>query len=298
MNVFHGRAAAGLHLALTAALRRLMESVHWTGFGLTDAQIAGVVFVANQTEIAAGELALRRTQSRSMQALAGRIVAEHGQANQEIVALTQRLAANLQRSATSDALTKQSVDDLARLNEVDTGGFDEAYLDREVAYLQQLVKTVDAFIRQIARHQGRSVYAFTREGDVLAQALAMRLGACWAGSSTEQPPEPLDAALLFAPVGALVPAALKAVAKGGTVVCGGIHMSDIPSFPYAFLWGERRVVSVANLTREDGRAFMRIAGGFPLEVATTAYSLTDANQALDDLRHGRVRGAAVLNVPR
>lgn len=153
-------------------------------------------------------------------------------------------------------------------------------------------------VAQIAQHQGRSVYAFTREGDVLAQALAMRLGACWAGSSTEQPPEPLDAALLFAPVGALVPAALKAVAKGGTVVCGGIHMSDIPSFPYAFLWGERRVVSVANLTREDGRAFMRIAGGFPLEVATTAYSLTDANQALDDLRHGRVHGAAVLNVPR
>ena len=151
-------------------------------------------------------------------------------------------------------------------------------------------------VAQIARHQGRSVYAFTREGDVAAQALAMRFGACWAGSSTEQPPEQLDAALLFAPVGALVPAALKAVAKGGTVVCGGIHMSDIPSFPYAFLWGERRVVSVANLTREDGRAFMRIAGEFPLEVATTAYGLTDANQALDDLRHGRVHGAAVLKV--
>jgi len=151
-------------------------------------------------------------------------------------------------------------------------------------------------VAQIARRQGRSVYAFTREGDVAAQALAMRLGACWAGSSTEQPPEELDAALLFAPVGALVPAALKAVAKGGIVVCGGIHMSDIPSFPYAFLWGERSVVSVANLTREDGRAFMRIANEFPLEVETTAYSLTEANQALDDLRAGRVHGAAVLKV--
>ncbi|CAN7782790.1 zinc-dependent alcohol dehydrogenase family protein [Caballeronia sp. LjRoot34] len=153
-------------------------------------------------------------------------------------------------------------------------------------------------VAQIALRQGRSVYAFTREGDMAAQALAMRLGACWAGSSTEQPPEELDAALLFAPVGALVPAALKAVTKGGIVVCGGIHMSDIPSFPYAFLWGERSVVSVANLTREDGRAFMRIANEFPLEVATTAYSLTDANQALNDLRAGRVHGAAVLKVAR
>ncbi|CAN7481617.1 zinc-dependent alcohol dehydrogenase family protein [Caballeronia sp. LjRoot29] len=153
-------------------------------------------------------------------------------------------------------------------------------------------------VAQIARRQGRSVYAFTREGDVAAQALAMRLGACWAGSSTEQPPEELDAALLFAPVGALVPAALKAVTKGGIVVCGGIHMSDIPSFPYAFLWGERSVVSVANLTREDGRAFMRLADEFRLQVATTAYSLTDANQALDDLRAGRVHGAAVLKVAR
>jgi propanol-preferring alcohol dehydrogenase len=153
-------------------------------------------------------------------------------------------------------------------------------------------------VAQIARRQGRSVYAFTREGDVAAQALAMRLGACWAGSSTEQPPEELDAALLFAPVGALVPAALKAVTKGGIVVCGGIHMSDIPTFPYAFLWGERSVVSVANLTREDGRAFMRLADEFRLQVATTAYSLTDANQALDDLRAGRVHGAAVLKVAR
>ncbi|MGI4813862.1 MAG: zinc-dependent alcohol dehydrogenase family protein [Janthinobacterium lividum] len=153
-------------------------------------------------------------------------------------------------------------------------------------------------VAQIARHQGRSVYAFTREGDVAAQALAMRVGACWAGSSTEQPPEELDAALLFAPVGALVPAALKAVAKGGIVVCGGIHMSDIPSFSYALLWGERTVVSVANLTREDGHAFMRVAGEFTLEVMTKAYRLSEANQALDDLRHGRVQGAAVLKVSR
>jgi propanol-preferring alcohol dehydrogenase len=151
-------------------------------------------------------------------------------------------------------------------------------------------------VAQIARHQRRSVYAFTREGDIAAQALAMRLGACWAGSSTEQPLERLDAALLFAPLGALVPAALKAVAKGGIVVCGGIHMSDIPSFPYAFLWGERRVVSVANLAREDGRAFMRLADEFPLEVSTTVYRLTEANQALTDLRAGRVHGAAVLKV--
>ncbi len=153
-------------------------------------------------------------------------------------------------------------------------------------------------VAQIARHQGRSVYAFTREGDTVAQALAMRLGARWAGSSSETPPEQLDAALLFAPVGALVPAALKAVAKGGIVVCGGIHMSDIPSFPYSFLWGERRVVSVANLTREDGSAFMRIANEFPLDVATTSYSLSDANEALTDLREGRVHGAAVLEVVR
>jgi propanol-preferring alcohol dehydrogenase len=114
-------------------------------------------------------------------------------------------------------------------------------------------------VAQVARHQGRTVYAFTRRGDVAAQRLALRLGAHWAGSSDDAAPDELDAALLFAPVGALVPVALKAVVKGGTVVCGGIHMSDIPSFPYAFLWGERRVVSVANLTREDGLAFMKLA---------------------------------------
>ncbi|WP_042304040.1 zinc-dependent alcohol dehydrogenase family protein [Paraburkholderia kururiensis] len=149
-------------------------------------------------------------------------------------------------------------------------------------------------VAQVARHQGREVYAFTRSGDAAAQGLAQRLGAVWTGGSDETPPAPLDAALIFAPVGALVPLALQAVVKGGTVVCGGIHMSDIPSFPYAFLWGERRVVSVANLTREDGQAFMRIAGAVPLAIETTPYALTDANRALDDLRAGRVSGAAVL----
>lgn len=151
-------------------------------------------------------------------------------------------------------------------------------------------------VAQIARHQGRAVYAFTREGDVAAQQLARRLGAQWAGSSEEGAPCELDAALIFAPVGALIPAALKAVAKGGTVVCGGIHMSDVPSFPYEFLWGERRIVSVANLTREDGRAFMRLADAIPLEIATTAYPLREANRALSDLREGRLAGAAVLTM--
>lgn len=151
-------------------------------------------------------------------------------------------------------------------------------------------------VAQVARHQGRSVYAFTRRGDAAAQRLAVRLGATWAGSSEDAPPDELDAALLFAPVGALVPQALKAVAKGGIVVCAGIHMSDIPSFPYAFLWGERRVVSVANLTREDGLAFMRIAAQTHLELHTRTYALGDANRALADLREGRLSGAAVLSI--
>ncbi|MFM0669832.1 zinc-dependent alcohol dehydrogenase family protein [Paraburkholderia sediminicola] len=151
-------------------------------------------------------------------------------------------------------------------------------------------------VAQIARHQGRSVYAFTRPGDAAAQQLALRLGASWAGNSDETPPDELDAALLFAPVGALVPVALQAVAKGGVVVCGGIHMSDIPSFPYAFLWGERRVASVANLTREDGIAFMRVAAQTRLEIETTTYALGDANQALNDLREGKLTGAAVLSI--
>ncbi|WP_233837815.1 zinc-dependent alcohol dehydrogenase family protein [Paraburkholderia sp. ZP32-5] len=151
-------------------------------------------------------------------------------------------------------------------------------------------------VAQVARHQQRSVYAFTRPGDRAAQQLALRLGAVWAGGSDETPPTELDAALLFAPVGALVPQALRAVAKGGVVVCGGIHMSDIPSFPYAFLWGERRVVSVANLTRDDGLSFMRIADGTRLALETTTYALSDANRALDDLRSGKLTGAAVLAI--
>ncbi|MGA7776770.1 MAG: zinc-dependent alcohol dehydrogenase family protein [Paraburkholderia sp.] len=151
-------------------------------------------------------------------------------------------------------------------------------------------------VAQIARHEGRSVYAFTRPGDTAGQQFALRLGATWAGGSDETPPDELDAALLFAPVGALVPLALKVVAKGGIVVCGGIHMSDIPTFPYEFLWGERRVVSVANLTREDGNAFMRLAAETRLNIATTTYALTDANQALSDLRAGKFEGAAVLSI--
>ncbi|NYH21049.1 D-arabinose 1-dehydrogenase-like Zn-dependent alcohol dehydrogenase [Paraburkholderia bryophila] len=140
------------------------------------------------------------------------------------------------------------------------------------------------------------MYAFTRPGDLDSQQFALRLGAAWAGASDAAPPDELDAALLFAPVGALVPLALKAVAKGGVVVCGGIHMTDIPSFPYAFLWGERRVVSVANLTREDGVAFMRLAAQTRLQIATTTYPLGDANRALDDLRTGKLTGAAVLSI--
>lgn len=151
-------------------------------------------------------------------------------------------------------------------------------------------------VAQIARHQGRTVYAFTRPGDAAAQQFASRLGAVWAGGSDEAPPEALDAALLFAPVGALVPAALRAVTKGGTVVCGGIHMTDIPSFPYEWLWEERRIMSVANLTRDDGAAFMAIAARHTLEIDTTPYPLARANEALADLREGRLTGAAVLTM--
>lgn len=149
-------------------------------------------------------------------------------------------------------------------------------------------------IVQVAVHQGREVFAFTRPGDAAAQVLARSLGAAWAGDSGQAPPQPLDAALLFAPVGALVPEALRAVRPGGTVVCAGIHMSDIPSFPYAWLWGERHIVSVANLTRQDGEDFMRVAAEVPLQVRTHPYPLAQANQALDDLRAGRFAGAAVL----
>jgi propanol-preferring alcohol dehydrogenase len=149
-------------------------------------------------------------------------------------------------------------------------------------------------VAQIAIHQGRQVFAFTRPGDVAAQAFASRLGCAWSGDSTAAPPEPLDAALIFAPVGELVPAALGAVQRGGRVVCAGIHMSDIPSFPYAKLWGERSIRSVANLTRRDGDELMEIAPKAGLRPATRRYALADANAALADLRRGAIEGAAVL----
>jgi propanol-preferring alcohol dehydrogenase len=149
-------------------------------------------------------------------------------------------------------------------------------------------------IAQVAVHQGREVHAFTRPGDVQAQDFARSLGAAWAGGSDQMPPEPLDAAILFAPVGALVPQALQAVRKGSRVVCGGIHMSDIPSFPYRLLWEERQVLSVANLTRADGAEFLDFAARVPLHVEAMTYPLDHANQALADLRAGRVQGAAVL----
>jgi len=149
-------------------------------------------------------------------------------------------------------------------------------------------------LAQVAAWQGRRVYAFTRPGDQAAQGFARALGAVWAGGSDERPPEPLDAAIIFAPVGALVPAALGAVKKGGRVVCGGIHMSDIPSFPYRLLWEERRLVSVANLTRADAREFLAVAPQVGIEMQLTRYRLHEANAALDDLRQGRFEGAAVL----
>jgi alcohol dehydrogenase, propanol-preferring len=149
-------------------------------------------------------------------------------------------------------------------------------------------------LAQVAAWQGRRVHAFTRAGDKAAQEFARSLGAVWAGGSDEMPPEPLDAAIIFAPVGALVPAALKAVKKGGRVVCGGIHMSDIPSFPYRLLWEERHVVSVANLTREDAREFLSLAPQAGLRTEVTRYPLERANVALADLREGRLQGAAVL----
>ena len=149
-------------------------------------------------------------------------------------------------------------------------------------------------LTQVAIADGREVFAFTRAGDDAAQRFARELGAVWAGSSEERPPEQLDAAIIFAPVGALVPAALAAVAPGGTVVCGGIHMSDIPSFPYELLWGERRVRSVANLTRADGEALLDLAPRVPVETAVSTYPLEAVNDALADLRAGRFVGAAVI----
>ena len=150
---------------------------------------------------------------------------------------------------------------------------------------------------QVAVHQGRRVFAFTRPGDADTQAFARGLGAEWAGDSGTDPPDELDGAIIFAPVGGLVPDALRATAKGGSVVCAGIHMSDIPSFPYEVLWGERSVRSVANLTRRDGAEFMAIAPEVPVRTEVNEYPLADANRALTDLREGRFRGAAVLVVP-
>jgi alcohol dehydrogenase, propanol-preferring len=149
-------------------------------------------------------------------------------------------------------------------------------------------------VTQVARHQGRHVYAFTRADDVVAQDFARELGAVWAGRSDARPPEELDAAIIFAPVGALIPAALQAVRKGGMVVAGGIHMSDIPSFPYRILWGERMVRSVANLTRRDAEEFLALAPKVPVRTVTEVFPLAEANQALARLRAGRLRGAAVL----
>jgi propanol-preferring alcohol dehydrogenase len=149
-------------------------------------------------------------------------------------------------------------------------------------------------IAQVARWQGRSVYAFTREGDVEAQRLAKSLGVDWAGGSEARPPHALDAAIIYAPVGALVPLALRAVRKGGRVVCAGIHMSDIPSFPYNILWEERQLLSVANLTRSDGIEFFKIAAEASIKTYTTAYPLHEANEALSMLRSGQITGAAVL----
>jgi propanol-preferring alcohol dehydrogenase len=151
-------------------------------------------------------------------------------------------------------------------------------------------------LTQIANHQGRTVYAFTRPGDEETQRFALDVGAAWAGGSDDRPPELLDAAIIFAPVGPLVPAALHVMEKGGVVVCAGIHMSDIPSFPYDLLWEERTVRSVANLTREDGELFLPLAAEIPVKTTVTAYPLTQANQALADLRSGKIDGAAVLIV--
>jgi len=149
-------------------------------------------------------------------------------------------------------------------------------------------------VAQVARHQGRRVFAFVRPGDEAARRFALEMGAEWAGGAEERPPEELDAAIIFAPAGELVPRALAAVGRGGTVVCGGIHMSDIPTFPYELLWGERVLRSVANLTRKDGEEFLALAPRIPVRTEVQAYPLEEAGRALDDLRGGRLRGAAVV----
>lgn len=149
-------------------------------------------------------------------------------------------------------------------------------------------------ITQVAIYQGRKIFAFTRKGDSLSQNFAMELGASWAGNSDERSPELLDAAIIFAPVGDLVPLALASVRKGGVIVCAGIHMSDIPQFPYDLLWGERSIKSVANLTRKDGEEFLELASIIPVHTETEKFPLLDANQALEKLRNGKLKGAAVL----
>lgn len=149
---------------------------------------------------------------------------------------------------------------------------------------------------QVARHQDQEVYAFTSPGDRAAQEFAYQLGATWAGDSAQKSPQPLEAAIIFAPIGDLVPLALRNTAKGGTVVCAGIHMSDIPSFPYAILWGERTLCSVANLTRKDGEEFLSLAPQIPIKTEVHTYPLREVNRALDDLRHGRFTGAAVITI--
>lgn len=151
-------------------------------------------------------------------------------------------------------------------------------------------------IAQVAVYQGKRVFAFTRPGDSNAQQFARRMGAVWAGDSTEAPPELLDAAIIFAPIGSLVPAALRATVKGGAVICGGIHMSDIPAFPYQLLWEERVVRSVANLTRRDGEELLAIAPKVPVKTEVEVFPLTQANEALNRLREGKLQGAAVLSI--
>jgi propanol-preferring alcohol dehydrogenase len=191
----------------------------------------------------------------------------------------------------------------------------DAYSDAEAAPLlcagligyRSLGKTGDAkrigiygfgaaahIITQVARFQGREIYAFTRRGDREGELFAKSLGAVWAGDSESMPPERLDAAIIFAPVGELVPLALKAVGKGGTIVCGGIHMTDIPAFPYELLWKERSICSVANLTRRDGEEFFALAPRIPVQTTVQTFPLTEANEALSRLRKGQIRGAAVL----
>lgn len=151
-------------------------------------------------------------------------------------------------------------------------------------------------ICQVALQQGKEIYAFTRDGDEEAQSFALKMGACWSGNASERAPQALDAAIIYAPVGECLPAALRSIKKGGIVVCAGIHMSDIPSFPYEILWGERRVQSVANLTRRDGEEFIQLMQTLNLKTEITPYPLQQANQAMDDLRGGRLAGAAVLDM--